>query len=163
MKEFGRGKRTCDNCIKKTKCSDLYLTTVESQTEKAIRMRSYEEIEKARELINRIIEKKNCVDIDPHDVKKEFFNECRRLSLRNRKVFSKVKYWCSLSMMFSVPLTMTGISTQTPSILAAGAATLGLATGLKSLMDSLQEKYRWTAYFNKNHGKEDKPFYLPPP
>jgi hypothetical protein len=66
-------------------------------------------------------------------------------------------------MMVSVPLTVTGISTQTPSILAAGAATLGLATGFKNLMDALQEKYRWTAYFNKNYGRKDNPFYLPPP
>jgi hypothetical protein len=162
-KEFGNSSKTCDNCIKRAKCSDSYLATVESQTEKAIRMRNYEEIEQARSLINKIIEKKNYAEIDPHEVKEEFLNECKRLSLRNRKVFSKVKYWCSLSMMVSVPLTVTGISTQTPSILAAGAATLGLATGFKNLMDALQEKYRWTAYFNKNYGRKDNPFYLPPP
>jgi len=148
--KYGGGReRTCDTCRNERKCSDSYLAEVEAQVKNTMSMREREEIEESRNLIDRIIDRNSGAKIDPIAIEEEFLAECRRLSRRSRKVFSRTKYWCSLSMILSVPLTVTGLSTQTPALLATGAAAVGVATGLKHLMDSLQEKYRWTAYFNR--------------
>jgi len=155
-------EKSCKSCRNKVKCSDSYLSTAEAQVKRSLLLREREEIEESRNLIQKIIETNRSSEIEPANVKDEFLKECQRLSQRNRKTFRDVKFWCSMSMMLSVPMTVTGISTSSPSLLAAGAATLGLTTGIKHLVDTLQEKYRWTAYFNKVYGNSDKPFYLPP-
>lgn len=157
------GSKSCSNCAGETRCSDSYLHTVEVQTRKALSMRNYDEIESGRQLMDRIVERRKDADIDPVEVKNEFLQECQRLSHRNRKAFSKIKYWCSLSMLMSVPFTVAGLLTQTPFLTAAGAGSMGLSAGLKHLMDYLQEKYSWAVYFNKAHEKGNKAFFLPPP
>jgi hypothetical protein len=158
---YYQGEKTCKKCENEKKCSDSYLTDVETQTKKVLLMRDREEIEESRSLINRIIEKNSGTRIDPVEVKEEFLNECKRLSRRNRKVFARTKYWCSLSMILSVPMTVAGLLTQVPSLLATGAGTFAAATGLKHMMDVLQDKYRWTAYFNRELPKRDEAFLSP--
>ena len=151
-----RDDKTCKTCRKEKMCSDSYLTETEKQVNRTLLMRGSEEVEASRNLIGRIVKKNAGPRIDPAEVKEEFLAECRRLARRNRKAFAKIKYWCSLSMILSVPLSVVGLSTQTPALLATGAATLGVATSLKHLMDSLQEKYRWTAYFNRQLRTRDE-------
>lgn len=143
------GEKACGKCTNKSKCSDSYLIDVESQTTKALSMREREEIEESRCLINKIIDKQAGNVMDHSDLRSEFIKECTRLSRRNKKAFPRVKFWCSLSMILSVPMTVIGISHQAPALIATGAGTLGIATGIKHLVDTLQEKSRWTAYFNK--------------
>jgi hypothetical protein len=118
--------KSCQDCVHERKCSDSYLSTAEEQIKRVLLLREREEIEESRKIIERIIEESRNSEIDPAEVKDEFLKECQRLSQRNRKAFRKAKFWCSLSMMLSVPMTVAGISTSTPSLLATGAATLGL-------------------------------------
>lgn len=146
---YNQGTETCEMCRDEKTCSDSYLAQVEAQVKMALAMRDREEVEESRVLINRIIDKNSSGGrIDAGEVKEEFFNECNRLSRRSRRVFAKTKYWCSLSMILSVPLTVAGFLTQAPALQATCIAAMSAATGVKHLMDSLQEKYRWTAYFN---------------
>lgn len=140
----------CDACLKKESCQSTYLDEIEKNTKKILQWRDYDEIGRAKEELEKIIDLKNTFSekIDIADIKRSYEEKQATINKKIKKIFPKIKRWSSLMTTIAIPATI--YSTYTGNMLTAGfsASFLGISEIAKQYIDRFENRNAWVGFIN---------------
>lgn len=140
----------CCKCNNYSKCKDTYLNNTEKALKKIFEWRDYDELQQAKEQVNKIIKTKNQIisSSDINDIAKEF-NE-RQISINKNinKRFPQIERWTKLIAVIATPLTIASAATGNNPLTVASAAATGLAGATESAIEYYKNKNNWVGFVN---------------
>lgn len=148
-------KKKCQECKNEIQCQDTYLIEIEKNLKQIFEWREYDEFFQIRQIINKIIEKKQIEDsiIDPNEVFKDFRSEELIINNKIKNRFPKIQRWANLTTIISIPVALMGLASGNPLITMPGAVIGGIAKSTDEFIKYLTNKYNWVAFL-KNLKKE---------
>lgn len=122
------------------------LYKIEENINKALKWRTYDELNQLKEVLQKISNDSKNVDIKANDLINTYKDEELKIKKNIKSVFPKVERWSSMATILSIPLVVAGVSTGSPLITSIGAGTAGAATIVKKYLDVYKSKYRWVGH-----------------
>lgn len=149
-------EKRCSSCVHENSCKEKY-NNYSKTLNKIFETRNYDEFFQARNVINKIISKKNEIR-DEKDVLEviDSFNEKKNTINRNiNKLFPKIKRWTNMATIVSTPLTITtgilsALQNTNPVIPIASGSVLGIVEAVNKTMENYTESNRWVSFLDKN-------------
>lgn len=140
----------CEQCVHYEQCKENYLSDTEKALEKMFKWREYDELQQAKEEINKIILLKNDIssqkDID--DVVKEFKGRQDKINRNINKRFPKIERWTRMTTVLATPITIaSAISGHIP-LTIGGAVATGVAQATENLLEIYKSKNNWVGFVN---------------
>ncbi len=140
----------CNACAKKNLCESTFLQEIEDNTQNILQWRDYDEISRAKEELEKIIELKYSTSnrLDIPDIKREYEDKQKRINTRIKKLFPKIKRWSNITTAIATPATI--YSACTGNLVAAGfaASFLGISEISKQYMEHYENKNAWVGFIN---------------
>ncbi|MBU3101700.1 MULTISPECIES: hypothetical protein [Clostridium] len=141
----------CNTCTNINSCSDIYLKEIEDNLYKILKWREYDEILRAKEEVQKIIDikKKFGTDIDPLEVKREFYEKQKKINKLIKKVFPKMKRWTNLTTVLATPASLYSVSVANKPMAIISTGALGLSTMADQYLKYYENKNNWVGFINK--------------
>ena len=142
----------CSDCRSEKKCKESYLSSIEVNTKKLLKLRDYDEIHQLKEVVEDIIGRRNELGgiIRPTDILHDFRDRERKLRRRMMSLFPKIKRFTNITTILSIPMAFTGIASNLPFFTISGAAMIGVSQAANQLINFLSSKYSWVGFLNKD-------------
>jgi len=143
--------KLCNRCTNLEKCKDVFLFEIEQNMNELISMRQTDELQRAKEEIQKIIDIKEKTGsvIDPKEIKAELTKKQKRINTLMKKVFPKVKRWTKLATIFATPATAISAITGNIPATIASVATLGISGAAQTAMEIFESKNSWVGFVGK--------------
>lgn len=143
-------EQKCQNCVHYEKCKDTYLYDTEKAFHTLFRWREYDEVQQAKEEINKIILLKNDIssqkDID--DVIKEFRSRQEHINKNINKRFPKIERWTKMTTILATPFTIASAVTGNMPFTIGGAIATGMAQATENMLEVYKSKNNWVGFVN---------------
>lgn len=140
----------CEQCVHYEQCKENYLTDTEKALEKMFKWREYDELQQAKEEINKIILLKNDIssqkDID--DVVKEFKGKQGKINRNINKRFPKIERWTKMTTVLATPITIASAISGNMPLTVGGAVATGVAQATENLLEVYKSKNNWVGFIN---------------
>lgn len=140
----------CKQCIHYKQCKENYLTDTEKALEKMFKWREYDELQQAKEEINKIILLKNDIssqkDID--DVVKAFKERQDKINRNINKRFPKIERWTKMTTVLATPITIASAISGNIPLTIGGAVATGVAQATENLLEIYKSKNNWVGFVN---------------
>lgn len=144
------GEERCKECIHYDECKETYLHDTENVLLKMFKWREYDELQRAKEEINKIISVKNDItsqkDID--DIIKEFKERQDKINRNINKRFPKIKRWTKMTTVLATPITISSAITGNIPLTVGSAVTTGMAQVAENLIEIYKNKNNWVGFVN---------------
>lgn len=140
----------CVECAHYEECKDNYLYDTQTMLEKIMKWREYDELQQAKEEINKIIKVKNdlCSENDIKDVVNQFKERQDKINKNINKRFPKIERWTKMTTVVATPITIaSAISGNIPLTIGSAVAT-GVAEMTEQLMEVYRSKNNWVGFVN---------------
>ena len=112
--------------------------------------REYDELQQAKEEINKIISLKNDIssqkDID--DVIKEFKGRQDKINRNINKRFPKIERWTKMTTVLATPITIASAISGNIPLTIGGAVATGVAQATDNLLEIYKSKNNWVGFVN---------------
>ena len=145
----------CDSCVHLNECKSTYLQDIEENTLNMLKWRDYDEIGRAKEELEKIIDIKNqsvgSYDID--DIKREYEEKQREINKKMKKVFPKVKRWANISTAFATAATIYNAFSGNQTATMISASFLGASMISEEYTKHYESKNAWVGFINKANNK----------
>jgi len=139
----------CKTCTREDACKGDYLRELEAETIARLKWRDYDEVREIKAVIDRIISRKASSiggALDRAEIAREFAEQQSKTTRRIRSIFPKVRRWCNLATMVSVPFAVLGLAFGADSVTVGGAVSTAAAQFGKEYVDFLESKSRWVGF-----------------
>lgn len=140
----------CEQCVHFKQCKENYLTDTEKTLVKIFKWREYDELQQAKEEINKIISLKNDIssqkDID--DVIKEFKGRQDKINRNINKRFPKIERWTKMTTVLATPITIASAISGNIPLTIGGAVATGVAQATDNLLEIYKSKNNWVGFVN---------------
>lgn len=140
----------CEQCVHYEQCKENYLADTEKALEKMFKWREYDELQQAKEEINKIILLKNDIssqkDID--DVVKEFKGKQDKINRNINKRFPKIERWTKMTTVLATPITIASAISGNIPLTVGGAVATGVAQATENLLEVYKSKNNWVGFIN---------------
>ena len=138
----------CERCVHYTECKTSYLTDTEKSIKRMLEWRDYDELQQAKEEINKIICIKNeILSInDVNDVIKQFREKQNKVNKNINKRFPKIKRWTKMTTVLATPVTIASAITGNIPLTIGSAVATGIAQATDSVMDVYESKHNWVGF-----------------
>ena len=140
----------CEQCVHYEQCKENNLTDTEKALEKMFKWREYDELQQAKEEINKIILLKNDIssqkDID--DVVKEFKGKQDKINRNINKRFPKIERWTKMTTVLATPITIASAISGNIPLTIGGAVATGVAQATENLLEVYKSKNNWVGFIN---------------
>lgn len=140
----------CEQCVHYKQCKDHYLTDTEKALVKMFKWREYDELQQAKEEINKIILLKNDIssqkDID--DVVNEFKGRQDKINRNINKRFPKIERWTKMTTVLATPITIASAISGNIPLTIGGAVATGVAQATDNLLEIYKSKNNWVGFVN---------------
>ena len=142
----------CIICAKLKECESTYLKKIEADTHELMNWRNYDEIGRAKEELEKIINLKYSISrsVDIFEVKKEFEAKQLVINKKIRSIFPKIKRWTSMATALAVPATIYSASTGNMPAAGVSASLLGISEIAKRYMEHFESNSAWVGFINKS-------------
>ena len=141
----------CPECANKIKCSDSYLSVIESQTFAILKERGREEIIQLQEVLDGICQKyfnDLTVDIAPKELLRQLNIEKQKVQEKVLAKYQKVERWSSLASTIVSVGTAGAALLGHPVLSAALAVSIPVIDGINKRAHSDNEGYKWVNFVN---------------
>lgn len=141
----------CGKCQNDSKCSSEYLNKIGKNAEKLLSWRNYDEIHRAKEELEKIIQKKDELgeEIISDDVKREFLEKQNIINRNIKKVFPVIKRWTCLSAIIAAPIPIiSAIAGQPIATTIAAASIISASTIVSKTIELYENKHKWVGFIN---------------
>ena len=140
----------CKQCAHYKQCKESYLCDTEQALKKMFKWRDYDELQQAKEEINKIIVLKNEVSSqnDINDIIREFKV---RQDIINRNIynrFPKIKRWTNTTMVLATPLTIASAISGNIPMTVGSAVVTGIAQATENILEIYKNKNNWVGFVN---------------
>lgn len=146
----------CSCCIHENSCKEEY-KNYSKTLNTVLETRNYDEILQARNVVNKLISKKDEIrdDKDVSEVINTFNEKKESINKNINKLFPKIKRWTNMATIISTPLTITSsvlsaLQNTNPVVPIASGAILGISEGINKMMETYTENNRWIGFLDKN-------------
>ncbi len=140
----------CNECVHQEQCKENYLIDTENAIEKMFKWREYDELQRAKEEINKIISLKNDIfsqsDID--DIVKEFKERQDKVNRNINKRFPQIKRWTKMTTVLATPITIASAITGNIPLTIGSAVATGVAQAAENLLDIYKSRNNWVGFVN---------------
>lgn len=140
----------CETCKNIDRCRNIYLIDTEESLEEMFRWKEYDELQQAKDAIDKIISFKDDVssqkDID--DIKKEFRSTQDKINKNINRRFPKIERWTRMTTVLATPITIASAITGNIPITIGGTIATGLAQAAENLMEVYKSKNNWVGFVN---------------
>jgi len=142
----------CTKCNNMKSCNDSYLANIEDNVYKMIEWRQYDEIFRAKEELQKIINIKSQLgtEIDIKEVKREFRDKQYKINKNIRKIFPIIKRWTNLTTVVATPLSIYSATVGNQSTALVAGGVLGIAKATDEYIKYYENKNKWVGFTNKN-------------
>lgn len=140
----------CVECAHYEECKGNYLYETKTTLEQIMKWREYDELQQAKEEINKIIKLKNQLssEADIKDIVKQFKERQDRINKNINKRFPKIERWTKMTTVVATPITIaSAISGNIPLTVGSAVAT-GVAEMTEQLMEIYKSKNNWVGFVN---------------
>lgn len=143
-------EKHCEKCKHYGPCRKNYLSDTEKILEKMFRWREYDELQQAKEEINKIILLKNEISTkkDVDDAVKDFKDRQDKINRNISKRFPKIERWTKLTTVLATPITITSAITGNIPLTIGGAVVTGAAQMTENLLEIYRNKNNWVGFVN---------------
>lgn len=140
----------CEQCAHYEQCKESYLIDTEKALKKMFKWREYDELQQAKEEINKIILLKNDIsnqkDID--DIVKEFRGRQEKINRNINKRFPKIERWTKMTTVLATPITIASAISANVPLTIGGAVAAGVAQATENLLEIYKSKNNWVGFVN---------------
>lgn len=140
----------CKCCVHYEDCKENYLADTEKALEKMFKWREYDELQQAKEEINKIVSLKNDVssekDID--DIIKEFKGRQDKINRNINQRFPKIERWTKMTTVLATPMIIASAVSGNIPLTIGGAVVSGVAQATENLLDIYKSKNNWVGFVN---------------
>ena len=144
-------EETCETCKKFSNCKDRYLDDIEEKVKQVLKWREYDEVYRAKEVIDDIIYRKNSIQTeeDVKEVLAEFEAKKKKINLNINKRFPSIQRWTNLVTICASPVTVYSALSGDATIAAISASAIGLSTAVEKATEVYKSKNNWVGFFDK--------------
>ena len=149
-------EKKCVECDYYDECKDNYLYETKTTLEQIIKWREYDELQQAKEEINKIIKVKNELssEADIKDIVQQFKEKQDKINKNINKRFPKIERWTKMTTVVATPITIaSAISGNIPLTVGSAVAT-GVAEVTEKLMEIYKSKNNWVGFVNDMKNKQ---------
>ena len=143
-------EKRCEGCKHYEDCKNNYLYDTETTLEKMFKWRDFDELQQAKEEINKIISLKNDIfsqkDVD--DVIKEFKERQDKVNRNLNKRFPKIERWTKMTTVLATPITIASAITGDLPLTIGSAVAVGAAQATETLLEVYKNKNNWVGFVN---------------
>ena len=131
-------------------CKESYLCDTEQALKKMFKWRDYDELQQAKEEINKIIVLKNEVSSqnDINDIIREFKVRQDRINRNIYNRFPKIKRWTKTTMVLATPLTIASAISGNIPMTVGSAVVTGIAQATENILEIYKNKNNWVGFVN---------------
>jgi hypothetical protein len=126
------------------------LQEIEKNTKKILQWRNYDEIGRAKEELEKIIDLKDTFSqkSDIADIKRAYEEKQAQINKTIKKIFPKIRRWSNLTTAIATPATI--YSAYTGNLMATGfsASFLGISEIAKQYVERFENKNAWVGFIN---------------
>lgn len=141
----------CKGCNKHKQCKEQYLDDTTNAIQKMLDWRDYDEIQQAKEEVNRIIKIKGQIstekDID--DVIKAFKEKQDRINKNINLRFPQIKRWTKMTAVLATPITIASAITGNIPLTVGSAVAAGISQATEHLLEIYESKNNWVGFINR--------------
>ena len=143
-------ERQCEECKYYEDCKKNYLHNTEVTLEKVFKWRDYDELQQAKEEINRIISLKNDISSqkDVDDIVKEFKERQNKINRNINKRFPKIERWTKMTTVLATPITIASAISGNLPLTVGSAVAGGVAQATEKLLEIYKNKNNWVGFVN---------------
>ena len=140
----------CKQCAHYKQCKESYLCDTEQALKKMFKWRDYDELQQAKEEINKIIVLKNEVSSqnDINDIIREFKVRQYRINRNIYNRFPKIKRWTKTTMVLATPLTIASAISGNIPMTVGSAVVTGIAQATENILEIYKNKNNWVGFVN---------------
>lgn len=140
----------CEICIHYEQCKKNYLFDTEKALEKMFKWREYDELQQAKEEIDKILKLKNDISSqkDVDDIIKEFKEKQDKINRNINKRFPKIERWTKMTTVIATPITIASALTGNIPLTIGSAVVTGVAQATENLLDIYKSKNNWVGFVN---------------
>lgn len=135
--------RTCAHM--EDECFDKFLFNTEADLKRYLEWRDYDEIHQIKEVLSRIIKKRDISDglLIPIEIKKEFEQEKEKHSRILHKRFPTAKKWSRYLTLLSAPAALFSLTTGNTVVGAVSESIAALGVVTSFAIDQYEAKHNW--------------------
>lgn len=141
----------CDTCKNQRRCRNAYLSESEKTLKEIFEWREYDELQQAKEEIDKIIKIKNEIasqkDID--DIIKEFKEKQDQVNRNIKNRFPKIERWTKMTTVVATPITIAATITGNAPLAVGSSVATGLAQATEKVLDIYKSKHSWVGFVNE--------------
>lgn len=143
-------EKRCVKCVHYDNCKDNYLYETKTTLEHIIKWREYDELQQAKEEINKIIKVKNELssESDIKDIVQQFKERQDRINKNINKRFPKIERWTKMTTVVATPITIASAISGNIPLTVGGAVATGVAEITEQLMEIYKSKNNWVGFVN---------------
>lgn len=143
-------EENCEECVHYEQCKESYLFDTEKALEKMFKWREYDELEQAKETINKIILLKNDIlsQKDINDIIKEFKEKQDKVNRNINKRFPKIERWTKMTTVLATPITIASAITGNMPLTIGGAVATSVAQATENFLEVYKSKNNWVGFVN---------------
>lgn len=140
----------CEKCVHYEQCKENYLSDTQAAFEKMFKWREYDELQQAKEEIDKIIELKNDISSqkDVDDIIHEFKEKQDKINKNINKRFPKIERWTKMTTVLATPITIASAITGNMPLAIGSAVATGVAQATENLLEIYKGKNNWVGFIN---------------
>lgn len=142
----------CKQCAHYDKCKDTYLEDTEKAIKKILEWRDYDEIQRAKEELNKIIKKKNSLTGGESlkEIRREYEARQNDINKKIHSAFPKVERWTKLATFVATPLAIATAALAGNIPLAIASTSIpGISKSIEAGLDYYKIKHNWVGFINE--------------
>lgn len=132
----------CKKCAHYEQCKENYLSDTQEALGKMFKWREYDELQQAKEEIDKIIELKNDISSqkDVDDIINEFKERQDKINKNINNRFPKIQRWTKMTTVLATPITIASAITGNIPLTIGSAVATGVAQATENLLEIYKGK-----------------------
>lgn len=142
----------CIRCKHYDNCKSTYLGETEKAIKTVLEWRNYDEIQRAKEELDKIIKQKNNVTDKKslEEIRRSYENRQNRINKNIHSVFPKIERWTKLATFVATPLVVgAAVFADNIPLVAAGAAIPEISKSIEAGVNYYKSKHNWVGFINQ--------------
>lgn len=143
--------KKCRRCSNVGHCKDSYLSEIEKNLLAILKWREYDEVYRAKEVINDLILRKNEINSE-EDIKAvilEFEAKKAEINSNINKRFPSIRRWANLVAIVASPVVVYSALSGEATLTAVSAGLMGISTTIEKATEVYKSRNNWVGFFDK--------------